>query len=175
MSKYREIELKFASKGSYAETCMFLKELLGEPYQDGSSNDWYWEAPECDFVRLRQNSTPTKAVTLTTKTTDKGSSLDRREVNVEIPEDQVHEARALLKTCLGDPALLFRQQYTLYRADPDTVVSAYTISKSKEVFIEVESKNITTVKKWAQYIDMVLDRQIPKSLWDMYKAEELLV
>lgn len=188
----REVEHKFAAKAhTLEEAVRSMKELLSfnlylmsdsealivdprfscKPYQVGKSHDYYWESPTSDFLRLRRNL-GSESHTLTTKTTDKGDSIDREEINVTIPQDQFQNTKQLLRSSLGREHLKFVQEYALFRPQPtlpSLIISVYTISISGLVFIEVEGPTLGDVERWSSVIHRLTTKQYYKSLWDLFR------
>ena len=169
MNKYREIEHKFRVHCTPKSAMEKLIALFGKPFQVGWSNDFYWEARESDFIRLRQNKVGTTDVTITTKHTDKVDATDRKEVNLTVPKKDFKDSMALLTTALGDPAWSFRQHYKLYRAHDGTIISLYRIDADDSLFLEIEGKDIKTVEKWGKRLEHIKKQRINASLWDMFR------
>ena len=195
---YREIESKFAAKAeTFTEGIIAMREILefyhytipgsvgsvqdakrqSKEFAIGQSHDYYYSVPELngstsDFVRLRRNIKPgTINHVITSKKTDKGDSVDREEVNVEVSREQFRATRKILRATLGREVIKFVQDYALFRPDPSVhslVVSVKTISISDIVFIAVEGPDLAIVEHWCSVIKPITQRQYKKSLWDLF-------
>ncbi len=138
----REIEHKYVIQDDVSMYLAhnFLLTLLGYDVKviEGVSTDTFWQAPYVDFIRLRANTKE-----LTVKITDKGSIEDRLEENLEVPnlEDATRWATAIW----GNPVGILEKAYYVYYAK-DYVVSLYMVTGSPELYLEVESESLETVR-----------------------------
>lgn len=146
----REIERKFVVQNATYEEAANAVSLVARTIVTGNSFDLFWEAPNVDFVRLRENTRE-----LTVKVTDRETVVDRIEENVEILKDSMSTAKRLLTLLYGPPALKLHKHFSVYEAVVEPVVgtcyraviSVYTLEEDtqKRVFFEVEADNITVV------------------------------
>lgn len=144
----------------------------------GSSTDTYWTISnpdvDADFIRMRERDGIRQ---ITVKGKDKGTNLDRLEVDVDSTSD-VSKITKLLTSAFGRPAgrvgktyyvyWLGQSEYTTiccYSVDghdyPHTIVEVETTSRDK--MLELEAKVIEAFRRK----DMVIERA-PGSLYEMF-------
>jgi len=111
----------------------------------GHSIDLYWRAPidggRADFIRLRELEDG--KCELTAKCQDKGSNVDRIEINVNIPDRP--QLVNYMNLVHGEPTIRIEKSYTVFVLSPVLNVSTYRVKGDKRVFVEVEGPNIETV------------------------------
>jgi len=171
----RELEVKILVRNkddgispSQSSVCAFVESELKKIYpayntEDdqiiGNATDIYWNAPRTgigDFVRLRKTS---KGGQITLKATDKGSNLDRVEIDLEVHDYK--QAKELMLALHGESKASVRKKYNVFFLENEfTNVSVYRVSGSAMTFIEVEAKNKTRLKE----IVKVLTKESEK--WD---------
>lgn len=142
----REIEQKFLVENMSIETIIHKLQGLftGVGVQRDSAFNIYWNQPGTDFIRLRENP-----LELTIKRTDKTTIEDRIEEN--LPVEDFEDALRWATLAFGTPVGSFRNNYYIFQA-PLWCVSVYQVEGTTEVYVEVESDNMTTVEEVAWVI-----------------------
>lgn len=178
----REIEIKLQVEGmSLAEVNAELLSLYGETKTRmvyGKSTDTYWHLPGdvgADFARMRELDDG--RTQLTVKAEDRGTSIDRLEIDVDTYTAPSRVLR-LMRNMLGKPAGKITKEYYVYwiSEDEHTNVSCYSIVDPAQelVFIEVESTNQSTVLDLElKILDKLTDkvssiRRAEGSLYEMF-------
>lgn len=177
----REIERKFIVKGTtYEEARKFLG-TLAIPDLHAISYDLYWEAPNVDFVRLRDNSQE-----LTVKVTDKGTVVDRIEENVLVSDESMATAGRLLTLLFGPPKMKLTKKFSVYRMyEPaakhlmtykynEVVVCLYQVKEdpTKRLFLEVEANSLDVVDEFLREIHAKLTMTAEnRSLYQIFSEE----
>lgn len=144
----REIESKLVVKGAatLAEVNNLLDSIFGEHKTKllfGSSVDTYWTITssevDADFIRMRERDGIRQ---ITVKGKDKGTNLDRLEVDVDSTSD-VSKISKLLTAAHGKPAGRIGKTYYVYWLGgfEHTTVCCYSLSEvtCSHIFIEVET------------------------------------
>jgi len=158
---YREIEKKWlvVSRGSYSRlekrfVEWYLKQRMVPPGSIlfAETIDDYWLTPgKGDFVRLRSsrgrrlNGDKSSLKEITVKHKDKGSNLDRLEINVEV--EKVLDTRALLRTVLGTPLGRIHKLKEAIIFDEDKVVASIAELEDGRIWIEVEGPTVGSLKE----------------------------
>lgn len=121
----------------------------------GNAADLYWSTPSkspADFVRLRRVSNASNEGQITAKATDKGSTVDR--VEIDLPVDDYKQAKALMLATHGEPlANVVKKYHVYFLENEDTTVSVYQVRDDDRVFVEVEAR---TKKRVAEIIRVIL-------------------
>jgi len=117
----------------------------------GNATDLYWKAPVkglADFVRLRKNP---DGAQITMKSTDRGDSIDRVEIDLEV--DDYKQARELMLALHGEPmAEVTKRYHVFFLENRDTTISVYQIKNDDRVFVEVEARNLRRLKQLVRLI-----------------------
>lgn len=118
----------------------------------GSSEDLYWNPPfpkkyKANFVRLRKLDRLRGQMTVKGK--DKGSNIDRIEIDLAVDTAQAYE---LITSFLGKEAGVVDKTYIVYRMDEhisghDDNISIYQVKRDKSVFVEVEARSHAVMNK----------------------------
>lgn len=145
----REIELKLLVKNN--SSFKDVSRLVFDNFKvisaiKGASRDIYWKAPKSkkDFIRVRYLEDGRSQITL--KKIDKGSTLDRIEIDLETASPK--QSIILLEALLGKPMGSVKKKYHVYWVgDTETNISIYRVDKSKNIYIEIESTKISTVDR----------------------------
>jgi len=156
--KNREVEVKMLAVGVKGlQTMVDRIDPLFKNASDiiiGNAADLYWSTPKnspADFVRLRRVSNASDEGQITAKATDKGSTVDRVEIDLPVPYKQ---AKALMLAAHGDPTAEVVKKYHVYLLEnDDTTVSVYQVRNDDRVFVEVEAR---TKKRVAEIIRVIL-------------------
>jgi hypothetical protein len=133
--------------------------------------DAFWQAPNVDFVRIRQmTESPSGHGQMTVKKCDKGDNFDRLEIDVNV--DNVAQAIRLKTAETGRKPCTVRKRYSVLFLDKsDTNISIYQVQGSKHVFIEVESRSSKKVKALVSSLHELIPyplERVPYSLYDMF-------
>lgn len=177
----REIEIKLLARNakSIKEVDTWIKAKLAEekrcrPIIVGSATDIYWAAPddsEADFVRVRELDDADEnglMHQMTLKYSDKGSNINR--VEVDVPIGNKTRAEKFLTYLLGDPLGQVTKDYTVhFLEDEHTTISVYQIIKDPRVFVEVEGKSLRRVKELITQISGMFEYvRVQQSLFQMF-------
>ena len=161
----REIERKFTVEGlTYEDALEALKR--GFPCTvDATSYDLYWEAPNVDFVRLRENSRE-----LTVKVTDKGTVVDRIEENVKLERGAMKDCKRAMTLLYGKPLKLVKE-FAVF--EESTIICLYKVEgdPKNRVFLEVEADDIYMVDREVSYLINRLRfalTPVPYSLYQLF-------
>jgi len=183
---YREIEKKWlvVSRGPYSRlekrfVEWYLKQRMVPPGKIlfAETIDDYWLTPgKGDFVRLRSsrgrrlNGDKSKLKEITVKHKDKGSNLDRLEINVEV--EKVLDTRNLLKVVLGPSLGRVKKVTEAIVFDGDVVVSLAELEDGR-VWLEVEGPTLASLKQHESLLNTMfaLERE-QKNLFEIYIASE---
>ncbi len=157
---YREIEKKWlvVSRSPYSRlekrfVEWYRKQRLVPPGSIlfAETIDTYWLTPgKGDFVRLRSsrgqrmNGEKSSLKEITVKHKDKGSNLDRLEINVEV--DKVLDCKALLKTVLGPCLGRIKKVNEAIIFDGEVVISLAELEDGR-VWLEVEGPVVASLKE----------------------------
>ncbi len=181
---YREIEKKWlvVSRGPWKRlekrfVEWYLKQRLVPLSQVlfAETIDDYWLTPgKGDFVRLRSskgqrlNGVKSTLKEITVKHKDKGSNLDRLEINVEV--EKVLDTRALLKVVLGPSLGRVKKVQEAIIFDGDVVVSLAELEDGR-VWLEVEGPTIASLREHEDLLNTMfaLERE-KKNLFELYVA-----
>ncbi|MEM4379122.1 MAG: CYTH domain-containing protein [Thermoplasmatales archaeon] len=147
--KNREIELKLqlVTDQSYNKLLESLEQHLEVYYPEyetihSKAADYYWDVPksaEADFIRLRKKDSG-KGGTITIKSTDKGSNVDRAEIDVDI--EDFKQGLALMTALYGSPKEKVNKKYhVLFLENDHTNYSIYQIEKDRRIFLEIEARS----------------------------------
>lgn len=176
---YREIEKKFRFKATPKQLRFLVAKLrevsfLPSSYLKAYTIDNYWEVPgKADFLRLRHSwgyngdleKQSLKEITIKKK--DRGSNLDRLEINGKIGAVKVF--RQLLEAALGHPRGSISKLEHVFWTPDHAVISLCRIKK--QWYLEVEAQDLGTVSLWCEAIKtmtrigFVLE---PRSLYEIY-------
>jgi adenylate cyclase class IV len=175
--KNREIEKKYVvadSKHTFKKVCDLVDALFKNTIfsEKGSSKDFYWHSPRpsaADFIRLRNMPDGTGQLTL--KRADRGSNINRIEIDVEIPNPK--QTHKFLNQLLGRPVGTIHKDYSaLFIDNNETSVSVYKIKGNPKVFIEIEARSLSLVNKISKQISSVIEmRQEKRSLYQLFFRE----
>jgi hypothetical protein len=141
-TKVREIESKWHSTESIDELRTKLEESLGSKRAEvvaSSGTDTYWNLGESAFVRIRPRTDG--STQLTVKRKDRGTNLNRVEIDLSIKEDQSHVMK-FMQSVHGSPAGNITKAYWVYwikGEDEHTNLSLYTVKGYAGTFIECEA------------------------------------
>lgn len=154
----REIEKKFVvskSSMSYEDTIKAIKPLLNnitKTIEDGSK-DFYWKIQrplKGDFIRLRYM--PDGTGQLTVKEADRGSNLNRIEIDVDVDDaEQCYKYQAHIH---GEEAgSVFKNYFVMFLDhDEHQTVSIYRVRGDSRVFVEIEAKTQAKVEELTKLI-----------------------
>lgn len=163
----REKEKKFVVQGGFkfSELDQFLSLFLPSAHTESdTSTDWFWEAPNVDFIRLRENTQE-----LTVKITDKGTIEDRVEENLHV---KFADAQRFATAVWGDSAGKLKKTFKVYY-DQFFIVSLYTVDGWDELFLEVEAGDMSTVNQVSESLAQIYDlRQEMRSLYQIFLDKE---
>ena len=145
-------------------------------YIEGNASDLYWHTPassDGDFVRIRRLGKDRAQITM--KSTDMEDITNRVEVDVEI--EDYHQGLTLCKGLFGEPIESVKKKYHVYLLEnEDTTVSVYQVSKDKRVFIELEARGVSRVRKLTKSLmDFCEDDEfkwIKSSVYDMFVEKQ---
>lgn len=180
----REIESKLLVYNTTLEqTNKILSKLYGDVKTKlifGSSVDTYWTISnpdvDADFIRMRERDGIRQ---ITVKGKDKGTNLDRLEIDIDSTTD-VSKITKLLTSAHGKPAGKVGKTYYVYwiGASEYTTVCCYSVDHNGDDYpntvVEVET---TSMEKMLQLESQVLDafrekdltiERAPGSLYDMF-------
>lgn len=163
MTFLREIEKKFTVNGgfTFGDLDRFLSLFLPNAEKEvGFSRDIFWEAPNVDFIRLRENTKE-----LTVKITDGDSIVNRVEENLIVQdlEDAKRWATAVFGPSTGALAKVFNVYY-----DSAFIVSLYQVEGFNALFLEVESDSLEIVNDVSTALAQMYDlEQQYLSLYDI--------
>ena len=176
--KNREIEKKYVvanSRLTFKKVCDLVEGLFEKAsfLEKGSSKDFYWHSPRpsaADFISLRNMPNGTGQLTL--KRADRGSNINRIEIDVEVQDPK--QTRKFLAQLLGSPIGTIHKDYSaLFIDDHDTNVSVYKIKGNPKVFIEIEARSLSLVNKISKLISSVIEmRQEKRSLYQLFFKEK---
>lgn len=178
----REIESKLIVAGSTLSLVNSrLEELFGQEKSKllfGSSVDTYWRIDnpdvDADFIRMRERDGIRQ---ITVKGRDKGTNLDRLEVDVDSTSD-VSKITKLLNSAFGKSAGRVGKTYYVYWLSEHTTICCYSITDvtpqydnivvevettSMEKMLELEARVLTAFRA----ADIVVERA-PGSLYEMF-------
>jgi adenylate cyclase class IV len=186
--RHREIELKFILKGLSLNEVqnhfdLMLKDL-GPIRRHGSSADTYWTNPstmfDAQFARVRERDGIRQ---LTVKGKDKGSNLNRIEIDLDCTSD-TRSVHKFFRALLGKPSGVVTKSYFVWELESEyDTVTAYTVDDHKRlensVVIEVEAKTEAAVNDLSQKVldyfaqlgDNTVERA-PGSLFEMLITKE---
>jgi len=151
--------------------------VVGEvPLQE--SRDFFWEVPNADFLRLRENSRE-----LTVKVTDKGDIVDRIEENVLVDWDSMVAARKLATLLFGEPSAVLTKRFIVfhvnlynqisYKHHTPAIVCLYEVLEDPKyrIFLEVEAHDVNTVDRTVADLStaLVLTQEM-SSLYQIFKG-----
>ena len=170
----REIELKLEVEGDSSLKSVSTRIQRAFDHKraiKGKSKDYYWNPVNnlmADFVRLRVF--PNKTSQLTVKHTDRGSTLDR--VEIDLDTGKASNSMAFMRRLLGEPDGEITKEYEVFFLDEDSNVSIYRVCGDKRIYIEIEAKT----KKRVMEIRKLIDNRIPdlkgvavnKSLYQLF-------
>ena len=168
----REIEKKFLVAGkTLQETKELIEAIVKECSSDsGRSKDCYWHPKagmKADFVRLRYM--PDGTGQMTVKYSDKGSNLDRIEIDVEVADP--HQALSFLAQIHGEPAYNITKNFHSFWVDEEksTNISTYQIEGDSRVFLEVESRDLNQLTHFESLLGtaVVLEHE-ERSLYQIF-------
>jgi hypothetical protein len=133
--------------------------------------DYFWTSPKCNFYRVRQMGDKISGPGQTTvKKCDKGDNVDRLEIDVD-----VDNALQAIKQKTADtgkkPDTVCKIYSVLFLDDKETNISVYQVANDKNVFIEVEARNLRQVNQIVNSLKDLLPynlRQIKNSLYEMF-------
>lgn len=175
----REIEIKLAT---VTDLDAVHKVLGGELYVSrsvyDSSTDTYWHLPSGvrgDFIRMRELGTDDR-VQITVKGKDKGTNVDRIEVEIESTAGR-YLTRNLLTAAHGKAAGTVTKTYHVYwltGENEHTNVSCYSIDGVEGTYIEIESISLSKVIDLEAKVREILGRngihvrEAGGSLYELY-------
>lgn len=163
MNFKREIEKKFTVNGgfTFGDLDRFLSLFLPNAEKEvGYSQDMFWEGPNIDFIRLRENTKE-----LTVKITDGDSIVNRVEENLIVQnlEDAKRWATAVFGPSTGTLKKVFNVYY-----DTSFIVSLYQVEGFPALFLEVESDSLQVVNDVSGALQQMYDlEQQQYSLYDI--------
>ena len=137
----REIESKYHSEESIEALRSLLEGVLGSRMADviaSSGKDTYWALGDSKFIRIRERE---QGCQVTVKSKDRGSNLNRIEIDVNCAEPVAHVTK-LLEAVHGEQTGVLDKKYWVYwlrGADEHTNVSLYTVKGHAGTFIEFEA------------------------------------
>lgn len=143
-----------------------------------SSTDTYWHLSSevrGDFIRMRELGTEGR-VQVTVKGKDKGSNLDRIEVELETTTSRT-TVKNLLTASHGKAAGTVSKTYHVYwltGENDHTNVSCYSIDGTEGTYIEIESTNLSKVIELEAKVREILGRngihvtEAKGSLYELY-------
>ncbi len=177
-----EVKLKVVSGHSFNEVCKAVqKAFKGDVVKSikETSSDYYWSVPKgCrgDFCRVRSLSEG--GAQLTVKYTDKGTNLDRIEVDVHV-KDPI-KAEMFLSTLFNRPKIgeVTKTYHLMFldKKEHENNVSVYQIRGTKDVYIEIEATSIGKLNSYIKYLNEKLHKSIKfkrekRSLFKIYVAK----
>lgn len=182
--KNRELEIKMLAVGVKGLQTMVdrIEKAIVSIHKDpdvviGNASDLYWKAPVkglADFVRLRKN---TDGAQITMKNTDKGDTIDRVEIDLEV--DDYKQAKELMLALHGDPmAEVTKKYHVFFLENRDTTVSVYQVKNDDRVFVEVEARSKRRLKQLIQTIMTVSETEyewVSTSIYTMFVEEKSMV
>lgn len=165
----REIEKKYRVKNfGFNQTCRNLREVFAS-MDRGVSTDVFFKSPGNDFVRLRQNT-----LELTVKRTDKGSTVDRMELNLNLDrsnKDTFNFARKWATEVFGPEVGKLVTGFEVFHTGL-AAISVYHTHLSEDVFFEIEvqdEKDIQAVEDRWKFLG--LERE-ERSLFQIFFGEK---
>lgn len=172
----REIESKLLVENlSLAETNEILRSIFPDFTRSvfGTSEDIYWtiNGQEAQFIRLRRRDDGVQEITV--KARDRGTNLDRLEVDI-LSNSSPDKVVRLLTAAFGQPHPPVKKTYWVYwvgESQHDTVC-CYQVGS--EVYIELETTSkskllVTESKVVGEFSRRVLSvRRAEGSLYEMY-------
>jgi adenylate cyclase class IV len=180
--KNREIEKKFIvldAKITFNQACAIVQDVLkiamgrelfdAKDYDKNNSKDLYWASHNpaaADFIRLRRMPDGTGQLTL--KRSDRGSNLNRIEIDVEVPDPE--QTGKFLKQLFGKPlGSLHKDYFVLFIDENDTNVSVYKIRGNPLVFVEIEARTLSKVNKVTKLVSSAIRmKQERRSLYQLF-------
>ena len=174
--KNREIEKKFAitdPKLTFGNVCNMIKESLNKTKtlsnEKSNSKDIYWKSPDlnaADFVRFR--FLPNGTGQLTVKKADRGSNLNRIEIDLDTTEPK--QAVKFLKQLFGEPlGFLHKDYFVIFIDKYETNVSVYKIRGSPTIFVEIEARTLSAVNKICKIVfSDIKAKQESRSLYQIF-------
>jgi len=169
----REIERKFVVTGkSLIEVSNAVAKSLRREFRElvtDESSDIYWKAgrgAKADFIRLRMM--PDGTGQLTVKWTDRGSTTNRIEIDVVVPDPV--QCQKFLTQVHGKPEGSISKEYHVYLIDKmDTNVSVYQVDGDKRVFLEVEARTLERVSRLCKQVGTAIKMEREKrSLYQIF-------
>lgn len=158
-----------------------LKQMLhgvpGVIHRKGESMDTYWHAPTeygMQMVRVRDRDTFRQ---LTIKGKDKGTNLDRVELDLDTPSSHSRALR-FMRLILGPPIGTISKRYHVWEMDGEfETVSCYRVQGPGNVLkgltvIEVEAMDIPRVLELEQMVRAAFAKMHP--LLELKESEESL-
>lgn len=181
--KGREIESKLlVFNRTLDEVNTILYKLLGDDVEKqlfGSSTDTYWQISNpdvaADFIRMRERDGIRQ---ITTKGRDRGTNLDRLEIDVD-STSSVNDITKLLTSAHGRPAGQVGKTYYVYWLDRHTTVCCYSViepagSVYPNIVVEVETVSMDKLLELETKVCTEFNRQdirierAPGSLYEMF-------
>lgn len=159
--KNREIEKKFVIEGkAMKKVSTIIHDALRRDFQTvlkDESRDYYWspqKGMKADFIRLRLM--PDGTGQLTVKWSDRGSTTNRVEIDVTVPDPE--QCRKYLTQVHGKPTGSIYKEYHVYFMDKfDTNVSVYQVKGDSRVFVEVEAHTLARVNGLVKKVGTALE------------------
>lgn len=185
----REIESKWLISGvTLDEVRLALEDVMMDQVQRsifGSSVDTYWNVPEeaeAQFVRMRERDGIRQ---VTVKARDRGSNINRLEVDVDSTSD-VSKITRLLNALFGKPAGKVGKTYHVYwPGDSEhTTICAYSITHVEpnfnDIVVEIETISESKLRELEETIlggleidhEMVV-RKAAGSLFELFITKEV--
>lgn len=176
--KNREIEKKYViadQTKTYNQVLTLFNTFFLEEADlviKGAGRDDYWhpmDPSKADFIRVRPM--PDGSCQLTIKYTDKGSTLDRVEIDVPIKEPA--QAHAFMSQLAGPMAGGIFKKYTVFMMDQkDTSISLYKITGDSRVFVEIEARSVGKVDKLYRAVNEIISiTHEPRSLYQLFLGD----
>ena len=182
--KNREIEVKMAVGNgnlSFRAVSKLVARLLGRRVKvliSGTSTDLYWDTPKggrADFIRLREMQQNGRAQ-ITCKSTDRGSNLDRVEIDLDVANHR--QANLLFLEAMGEPSGRVTKRYDVFvlergvkSHEPATSVVVYRVNGSPQIFVEIEAKSRGKVVSVCQQLsDMAPELRLEVVGTSLYEA-----
>jgi adenylate cyclase class IV len=173
----REIEKKYVvtdpkntfNKVAKILTDNFSDRFLKNCWDGGTSKDFYWKSPNArgaDFVRLR--FMPDGSGQLTLKKADRGTNVDRIEIDVEVKNPK--QTYKFLSQLLGKPLGKIQKNYQVtYLDDGGSNISVYKVHGNPAVFIEIEARSLSYVNKIEKKLSgFIAIKQERRSLYQVF-------
>jgi adenylate cyclase class IV len=170
----REIEKKFEIKNGWrydatAKTVKCCLRKLIKKIIHGDSTDIYFNTPKsikADFARVRMM--PHGEAQMTVKHSDKGSTTNRVEIDVDVKDPA--QAIAICTQFFGLPARSVRKRYSVFFLDKkDTNVSIYKVQGDHRIFLEIEARDIKKVERITKKLKKAIDlHHEKKSIYQLF-------